>query len=65
MLATGLMVFFNDPIPVPNPALQAVHAALDMRTAIGSLTEKWRRLGHELGFGVGSTRICDAWYHWL
>jgi class 3 adenylate cyclase len=49
----GVMVFFNDPIPVPNPALQAVHAALDMRTAIGSLTEKWRRLGHELGFGVG------------
>jgi hypothetical protein len=21
--------------------------------AIGSLTKKWRRLGHELGFGVG------------
>ena len=49
----GVMVFFNDPIPVPNPALQAVRTALDMRTAIGSLTEKWRRLGHELGFGVG------------
>src|SRR5262249_13936668 len=49
----GVMVFFNDPIPVPNPALQAVQAALDMRTTIGSLTEKWRRLGHELGFGVG------------
>jgi adenylate cyclase len=49
----GVMVFFNDPIPVPNAALQAVHAALDMRTAIGSLTEKWRRLGHEIGFGVG------------
>jgi class 3 adenylate cyclase len=49
----GVMVFFNDPIPVPNSELQAVQAALDMRTAIGSLTEKWRRLGHELGFGVG------------
>ena len=49
----GVMVFFNDPIPVPNPAMQAVQTALDMRTAIGSLTEKWRRLGHELGFGVG------------
>ena len=49
----GLMVFFNDPIPVPNPALQAVQTALDMRTAIGALIEKWRRLGHELGFGVG------------
>jgi class 3 adenylate cyclase/putative methionine-R-sulfoxide reductase with GAF domain len=49
----GVMVFFNDPIPVENPALQAVQTALDMRTAIGSLTEKWRGLGHELGFGVG------------
>ena len=49
----GVMVFFNDPIPVPNPALQAVRTALDMRIAIETLTEKWRRLGHELGFGVG------------
>ena len=49
----GVMVFFNDPIPVPNPALQAVRTALDMRMAIESLTEKWRRLGHELGFGIG------------
>jgi adenylate cyclase len=43
----GVMVFFNDPIPVQNPALQAVQTAIDMRTAIGALTEKWRRLGHE------------------
>ena len=49
----GVMVFFNDPIPVPNPALQAVPTALDMRTAIEALIEKWRQLGHELGFGVG------------
>src|SRR5215468_8102445 len=49
----GVMVFFNDPIPVENPALQAVQTALEMRMAIGALTEKWRRLGHELGFGVG------------
>ena len=49
----GVMVFFNDPIPVPNSALHAVQTALEMRTAIEALTEKWRRLGHELGFGVG------------
>jgi adenylate cyclase len=49
----GVMVFFNDPIPVQSPALQAVQTAVDMRTAIGALTEKWRRLGHEIGFGVG------------
>jgi adenylate cyclase len=49
----GVMVVFNDPVPVPKPALQAVRAALDMRAAIGALTEKWSRLGHDLGFGVG------------
>ena len=27
--------------------------ALEMRDAVGALTEKWRRLGHEIGFGIG------------
>ena len=49
----GVMVVFNDPIPVDNPALQAVQMALEMREAIGALTEKWRQLGHEIGFGIG------------
>jgi GAF domain-containing protein len=49
----GVMVVFNDPIPVDNPALQAVQMALEMREAIGALTEKWRELGHEIGFGIG------------
>jgi class 3 adenylate cyclase/putative methionine-R-sulfoxide reductase with GAF domain len=49
----GVMVVFNDPIPVDNPALQAVQMALEMRVAIGALTEKWQRLGHEIGFGIG------------
>jgi adenylate cyclase len=46
-------VVFNDPVPVEEPALQAVLMALDMRHAIGALTEKWRRLGHDIGFGIG------------
>ena len=49
----GVMVIFNDPVPVDNPALQAVLMALEMRDAIGALTDKWRRLGHEIGFGIG------------
>jgi class 3 adenylate cyclase len=49
----GVMVIFNDPVPVENPALQAVLMALDMRTEIGALIERWRMLGHELGFGIG------------
>jgi adenylate cyclase len=48
-----VMVVFNDPVPVENPALQAVMMALEMRNVIGALTEKWRRLGHDIGFGIG------------
>jgi adenylate cyclase len=47
------MVVFNDPVPVENPALQAVLMALEMRDAIGALTETWRRWGHDIGFGIG------------
>jgi GAF domain-containing protein len=49
----GVMVVFNDPIPVDNPALQAVLMAIDMRGAIGELIEKRRKLGHDIGFGIG------------
>jgi class 3 adenylate cyclase len=49
----GVMVIFNDPVPVENPALQAVRMALDLRKAIVVMIEKWRRLGHDLGFGIG------------
>jgi class 3 adenylate cyclase len=49
----GIMAIFNDPLPVQNPALQAVKMALEMREAIGELMERWHRLGHDLGFGIG------------
>ena len=28
--------------------------ALELRDAIGALTETWSRLGHEIGFGIGT-----------
>ncbi len=49
----GVMVIFNDPVPVENPALQAVLMALEVREALGALTATWSRLGHEIGFGIG------------
>ena len=48
----GVMVVFNDPVPVENPALQAVLMALEVRDAIGALTATLSRLGHEIGFGI-------------
>jgi adenylate cyclase len=49
----GLMVFFNDPIPLKEPARRAVEMSLAMRDRVATLTEGWSRLGHDLGFGVG------------
>jgi adenylate cyclase len=49
----GVMVIFNDPVQVENPALRAVQMALEMRGSLGILIAKWCRLGHDLGFGIG------------
>ena len=49
----GIMVFFNDPVPIPDPAERAVKMAVAMREAAGVLIALWRRRDRELGFGVG------------
>ncbi len=49
----GMMIFFNDPVPVPNPAERAVRMTLAMRERVKELSVKWRKLGHDLDFGVG------------
>jgi len=49
----GLMVFFNDPVPCPDPAQRAVNMAVAMRETASELMGAWRRRGHRIGFGVG------------
>lgn len=49
----GLMLFFNDPIPIDNPELKAVELAFDMCETFQRLNERWRKLDYKLGFGVG------------
>jgi len=49
----GIMVFFNDPVPCPDPAQRAVKMAMAMREEAGKLIAAWRRHGSELGFGAG------------
>ena len=49
----GMMVFFNDPVPVPNAAERTVRMALAMRERVGEMIVSWRRMGYELELGVG------------
>ena len=49
----GMIVYFNDPLPCPNPAERAVQLAVAMREAMVLLGATWRRRGHQIGFGVG------------
>jgi len=49
----GIMVFFNDPVPCPDPAVRAVNMAVAMRETAGMLIAAWRRRGRALGFGAG------------
>jgi class 3 adenylate cyclase len=49
----GLMVFFNDPIPVDEHELQAAKLAVAMRGRLAELIGGWRKRGYELALGAG------------
>jgi len=49
----GVFVMFNDPLPCPDPSVRAVRMAVEIRSKIALLAQKWRRYDHELGFGIG------------
>jgi adenylate cyclase len=49
----GIMVFFNDPVPIPDPAERAVRMAIAMGEVARALIADWRRRDRELGFGAG------------
>ena len=52
----GMLIFFNDPIEVPDPCPRAARMALAMQARFVPLSERWRRLGHELQLGIGIAR---------
>jgi class 3 adenylate cyclase/CheY-like chemotaxis protein len=49
----GMMVFFNDPVPIPDPGERALRMALAMRDRVQELSLQWRKRGYELDIGVG------------
>jgi class 3 adenylate cyclase/CheY-like chemotaxis protein len=49
----GMMIIFNDPVPLPNPTERAVRMASAMRKRIIEVKDKWQKSGHSLDCGFG------------
>ena len=49
----GLMIFFNDPVAVPDPAQRAIRMAVAMRERVIDLQTGWQRREYGLGLGIG------------
>ncbi len=52
----GMLIFFNDPIEIPDPCPRAARMALAMQARFVPLSERWRKLGHDLRLGIGIAR---------
>jgi class 3 adenylate cyclase len=49
----GILIFFNDPFPTPQPAQRAAAMALAMQQAFRPLGARWSKQGYDLGLGIG------------
>lgn len=49
----GLLIFFGDPVPIPDHAERAVRMAAAMQQTMVQLTENWTQYGQDLGVGIG------------
>ncbi len=49
----GMMIFFNDPVEVPDHAERAVRMAIEMRERVAVLVAGWKRQGWDLALGIG------------
>jgi class 3 adenylate cyclase/CheY-like chemotaxis protein len=49
----GIMVFFNDPVVVDNPAERAVRMAMEMHQSFANLSANWMKRGYDLTMGIG------------
>ena len=52
----GMMIFFNDPVPVADAADRAIRMSLAMRQRVAEMIVGWRKLGYDLALGIGIAR---------
>jgi adenylate cyclase len=52
----GIMVFFNDPVPMPDAPARAMRMALAMQSAMRNLAVEWRERGCTMQLGIGIAR---------
>jgi signal transduction histidine kinase/class 3 adenylate cyclase len=50
----SIMVFFNDPLPVPDHPKRALEMALEASGLVSALEDRWREKGFRLGLGIGA-----------
>jgi class 3 adenylate cyclase len=53
IIGDGLLIFFGDPIPIPDHAEKAVLMAVEMQKKVCELKDEWLEYGHEFGVGIG------------
>ena len=53
IIGDGIMVFFGDPVSIPDHAQRAVLLAIDMQKKIDQLRDEWLSYGYDLNIGIG------------
>ncbi len=49
----GIMIFFNDPVVIDNPAAAAVRMSIAMQANFLPLMQRWKKRGYDLHMGIG------------
>ena len=49
----GILIFFNDPLPIPEPGQRAAAMALAMQDRFAPLRARWLKQGYDLDLGIG------------
>jgi class 3 adenylate cyclase len=49
----GILIFFNDPLPIAQPGCRAVAMAVAMQECFAPLQERWQKVGYDLALGIG------------